>query len=128
MWTWERERRPKAAEPEAQLGEITLSGTDTAANLGGERRWLEVCSPGGYSWRPGNGARVLVLKTPAGEAPCVLGVMQQQEQLLPGQVKLSGANSSILLGDRVEIEGEILINGVSLEEYIRTLVSGMQGG
>ena len=67
MWSWERERRRQAAEEEAQLGVVTLSGTVTAANLGGERRGLILCAPGGLCWRPREGARVLVLKTAAGE-------------------------------------------------------------
>ena len=88
MWSWERERHRQAAEEEAQLGVVTLSGTVTAANLGGERRGLTLCAPGGLRWRPREGARVLVLKTGAGEEPCVLGTVEEPGGLFPGELRL----------------------------------------
>ena len=55
MWHWEQERRVRTAEPEAQLGRVTLSG-DTAVNLGA--CWLD------------SEARVIVVSTRHSEA-CV---------------------------------------------------------
>ena len=65
MWTSERDRRPRAEEPAAELGTVTLGGDPAGVSLGGERRWLNVYGPGGYSWRPTAGDKVLVLKAGA---------------------------------------------------------------
>ena len=126
MWTWEQERRPQAKEPAAQLGMVTLGGGETAANLGGERRWLNVCAPGGMQWSPRQGDQVLVLKD--GENAWVLGVMQEKNAEPPGYLKLSGANCSVQLGDRMELQGEVVINGNSLEDYIRSIVAQTLSG
>lgn len=122
MWTWEQERRRAAREPEAQLGQVTLS-EETAVNLGGERRGLNVCAPGGYSWRPKEGLNVLVLKSESGDKPCVVGRVVEHTDLQPGQVRLTGGNCEILLGERLELMGEVYIGGQSLENYIRAIVA-----
>lgn len=111
MWTWEQERRRAAAEEIAQLGEVTLSGEVTAANLGGERRKLALCAPGGLLWRPRAGQRVLVLKAGEGEAPCVLGTVEEGTDVLPGELRLP--------------EG-VTVAGESLADYIRRIVSDMK--
>lgn len=126
MWTWEQERRRRAEEPYAQLGMVTLGGAETAANLGGERRWLGVCSPGGYHWKPRQGEQVLVLKS--GQEAWVLGVMNAGEELVPGQARLEGENCSVLLADTVEIQGDVVLNGQTLEDYIRGIVADMLSG
>ena len=61
MWTSER-RLERRTEESAALGQVTLGGDPAGVFLGGERRWLPVCAPGGYSWQPGAGDKVLVLK------------------------------------------------------------------
>ena len=110
MWSWERERRRQAAEEEAQLGVVTLSGTVTAANLGGERRGLTLCAPGGLCWRPREGARVLVLKTSAGEEPCVLGTVEESDSLRPGELRLPE---------------DVTVAGEPLRDYIRRIMADM---
>lgn len=125
MWTWERERRRQAEEPSVQLGEVTLSGAETAANLGGERRWLQVCAPGGYSWRPRQGERTLILKV--GDEAWVLGAAAEP-QVRPGQVKLTGTGCALFLGDKAEITGEVELNGQSLKDYIRAIVAETLSG
>ena len=112
MWHWERERRVRTAEPEAQLGRVTLSG-DTAVNLGGERRGLLVCTPGGILWRPGEWEQVLVLKTADGEQDCVAGCPRSVEDLAPGELRLTGM---------VTVEGE------PLADYIRRIAAGAPTG
>jgi len=126
VWTWERERRRQAAEPAAQLGTVTVGGGEPAVNLGGERRWLQVCAPGGYGWTPRQGDRVLVLKD--GQQAWVLGLQQQGEAVKPGQVKLTGENCALLLGERVELTGEVALNGRRLEDHIRSIVAEMLSG
>ena len=130
MWHWERERRVRTAEPEAQLGRVTLSG-DTAVNLGGERRGLLVCTPGGILWRPGDGEQVLVLKTgEQGESACVLARQETpEEDLQPGEVELYAPDCRVKLTGtgRVELCGSIYINGQPLEDVIRRAVAGQEG-
>ena len=47
MWTSERSRRLFQAEAAAELGAVTLGGGPAGVSLGGERRWLPLCCPGG---------------------------------------------------------------------------------
>ena len=68
-------------EAAADLGLVTLGGDPAGVYLGGERRWVAVCAPGGYQWRPRTGDQVLVVK--AGdqrEIPCLAGVCQPEIQ------------------------------------------------
>lgn len=106
---------------------MTLGGDPAGVSLGGERRWINVYSPGGYSWRPAAGDRVLVLKTGAeGEVPCLLGTPQRDTELGPGEVRLRGGESAILLGrERLELEGELYLNGRPLRDVIREIVKAL---
>ena len=139
MWTSERNRNLQVREPAAEMGTITMGGDPAGVSLGGERRWINVYGPGGYSWRPTSGDKVLVLKTGAeGESPCILGTTQDAEDLKPGEVRLTGMECSLHLGqgqvelksgeksmslsqDGLELEGELTINGQSLEDMVREI-------
>lgn len=145
MWTSERSRRLTVEEPAAELGTVTLGGDPAGVSLGGERRWLTVYSPGGYSWRPGPGEKVLVLKAGAeGESPCVLGTVQNGEELKAGEVRLDGGACTALLGQegleltgtdsglslkggRAELTGEIYLNGRTLYDVVREIVIALLG-
>lgn len=125
MWTSERNRNLRVAEPAAELGTVTLGGDPAGVSLGGERRWLSVYSPGGYSWRPTAGDKVLVLKAGAeGEAPCVLGTAQDGGDLKSGEVRLKGGESSVFLGqDRLALDGNLYLNGRALYDVVRDIVT-----
>lgn len=141
MWTSERNRSLPQREAAAEIGTVTLGGDPAGVSLGGERRWLTVYSPGGYSWRPTAGDKVLVLKAGAeGESPCVLGTVQGTEELKPGEVRLAGGENAVYLsqdglkltGDqssltlkqkRAELDGELYINGKSLRDVIADVVA-----
>lgn len=130
MWTSERRRELPVREPAAELGEVTLGGDPAGVSLGGERRGLEVYGPGGYCWRPAAGERVLVLKAGTeGESPCVLGLRQRDGGLRPGEVLVHGSGggetSSLRLGRRLELEGDIYVNGQTLRAYIQQIVGEM---
>ena len=127
MWTSERGGRLPVQEAAAEMGVVTLGGDPAGVSLGGERRWLPVCGPGGYSWRPAAGDKVLVLKAGGErESPCILGTAQAERELGAGEVSLSGGNSGLFLGrDRLELTGEIYVNRTGLEEYIRGIVADM---
>ena len=129
MWTSERNRNLRVEEPAAELGTVTLGGDPAGVSLGGERRWLSVYSPGGYSWRPTAGDKVLVLKAGAeGEAPCVLGTVQDGDDLKPGEVRLKGGESSVFLGqDRLALDGELYINGRTLYDIVLDIVISLLG-
>ena len=127
MWTSERNRRLASEEPAAELGAVTLGGDPAGVSLGGERRWITVYSPGGYSWRPTSGEKVLVLKAGAeGESPCLLGTVQEgdeEDPLKPGEVRLRGGECSIRLGQkRLELAGELCLNGQTLYDVVREIV------
>lgn len=139
MWTSERSRNLSVGEPAAELGTITLGGDPAGVSLGGERRWLSVYGPGGYNWRPTSGDRVLVLKAGAeGESPCILGTTQDAEDLKPGEVRLTGPESSLHLGqgqvsltsgtcsmslggEGLDLAGGLRVNGQPLEELVRSV-------
>jgi hypothetical protein len=113
------------------MGVVTLGGDPAGVSVGGERRLLPVYSPGGYSWRPAAGDRVLVLKAGGErESPCILGAVQQDSGALkPGEVALSGGGSQLRLGqDGIQLTGQVLVNGESLEALVRRVAAGLLQG
>lgn len=124
MWTSERSGKQPVREAPAELGTVTLGGDPAGVSMGGERRWLQVFTPGGYCWRPTAGDKVLVLKAGSqGECPCILGKEQQLDELGPGEVRLTGGESSVYLGkNNLKLEGNLLINGQTLEAIITQVV------
>ena len=130
MWTSERSRRPLVREAAAETGEVTLGGGQAVVILGGERRWTALCCPGGYTWRPAAGDRVLVLKAGGEqESPFILGVETDGSDLAPGEVRLSGGSSTLRLGSGgLELNGNIRVNGMTLENYIKQVASSLLGG
>ena len=129
MWTSERNRNLSQRESAAEIGTVTLGGDPAGVSLGGERRWLTVYSPGGYSWRPTAGDKVLVLKAGAeGESPCILGTVQGEAELRPGEIMLKGGECSVHLGqERLTLKGEVYVNGQSLYNVIRDIVLEILG-
>ena len=129
MWISEQRGKQPVREATAELGTVTLGGDPAGVNMGGERRWLPVFAPGGYSWRPTVGDKVLVLKTGSqGENPCILGLEQDLEDLGPGEVRLHGTDSAVQLSKgRVELTGQVLVNGRTLEDMITQIVMEIVG-
>lgn len=132
-------------EAAADLGLVTLGGDPAGVYLGGERRWVAVCAPGGYQWRPRTGDQVLVVK--AGdqrEIPCLAGVCQpeiqeKEEPLEAGAVRITGgsgrmdlnAKGVVLDGKETALKGRVTVNGERLEDLVRRIaadvVSSMLG-
>ena len=108
MWLSEQQKRP-ARSGEGQTGIVTMAGDSLTVRLDSEVSVPEIYGPAGYVWTPGAGDRVLVLKG-EGEKPCVIGVRQGGS---PGSVTIKA--------ERVELQGALAVNGVSLETYIRDL-------
>lgn len=126
MWLAKQQKRERD-EPEGSVGEVTLAGEAPAVELESERRGLTVYAPGGYRWRPVQGQKVLVLK--ADGDPCVTGT-PAGGGVEPGEVVVESAGGAYLrldnegtltMGPRVDIEGEMYLNGEELEEVIRRI-------
>lgn len=135
MWTSNRKREGLSQECTADQGIVTLGGDPAAVYLGGERRWVSLYAPGGYQWRPKAGDKVLVVK--AGdhrEIPCLVGKrpdeLSEEDELPPGSVRIHSGTGVVLLdeegltlqGDEVALEGDITVNGQSLQSYIQNIV------
>ena len=135
MWTSNRKREGLSQECAADQGTVTLGGDPAAVYLGGERRWVSLYTPGGYQWRPKAGDKVLVVK--AGdhrEIPCLVGKrpdeLSEEDELPPGSVRIHSGTGVVLLdeegltlqGDEVALEGDITVNGQSLQSYIQNIV------
>ena len=139
MWTSERNRNLPVREAPAEVGTVTLGGDPAGVSVGGERRWLSVYGPGGYSWRPTSGDKVMVLKAGAeGESPCILGTTQDAEDLKPGEIRLTGVDCALFLGQGevemtgvkgglrlgrkgLELSGGLSVDGRALEEIVRDI-------
>ena len=102
------------------VGQVTLSGAPAGAYLDGERRDLAVLAPGGYFWRPAVGEAVLVLKQ-EGEPGCVAGV-RCGGNLDPGEVLIRAGQGDAAIrlenNGTVNLTGQVLINGVPLEDLL----------
>lgn len=126
MWTSNRGRKRPVEESAADLGAVTLGEEPAGVYLEGERRWTEVYSPGGYSWRPALGDQVLVLKAGGErESPCIVG-QKQKEGLAPGEVAITSGQgkSAVRLHDDGELalKGNVTVNGVALRVMIENVV------
>ncbi|MBD5118057.1 MAG: hypothetical protein HDT37_02945 [Clostridiales bacterium] len=137
MWLSGQQKRP-ADEGEGQTGIVTMSGSETAVMLDRERRGLDIYSPAGYHWTPRVGQRVLVIQG-RGEIPCVVGALQggvpdrvgiQAKSLaLSGQaVSVAAQRGVVIQGDRIDLNGQVYINGEPLEYLIRRIVTSVLGG
>lgn len=134
MWTAEQSRKKPATAGNHTVdqGTVTVSGELTGVYLDGDRRWMPVYGPGGYCWRPDSGDEVLVMKTGQwGESTCVAGKKQVERGLKPGEVAVhstSGAGLVLSSDRRVEVTGDLYINGSSLRQIIEGVVWGALGG
>ena len=135
MWLSGQHKRP-ADRGEGQTGTVTVGGDETAVMLDSERRGLEVYAPAGYRWTPEVDQRVLVIQG-QGEIPCIVGV--RQDSARPGSVEVcadavdvSGQDvsvraeeSAVVAGKSVDLQGQVLINGVPLETVIARIAAAM---
>ena len=132
MWTSNRKAEGRTVEAAVDLGVVTLGGDPAGVYLGGERRGVAVCGPGGYQWRPQTGDKVRVVK--AGdqlEIPCLAGVRQPEIQaeeppLEAGAVRITGGSGRmdlnskgvVLDGKEMALKGRVTVNGERLEDMI----------
>ena len=115
MWLNEQKTRP-ARRGEGQTGVVTMAGDSLAVRLEHEVRSPELYGPAGYRWEPEAGDRVLVIKGEQ-ERPCVVGVRQGG---VPASVRIEAG--------AIQMQGQLLVNGVPLEEYVRQIAVQVRGG
>ena len=139
MWLSGQQKRPNHCG-EGQTGVVTVGGGEAAVMLDSERRGLEVYAPAGYRWTPEVEQRVLVIQG-QGEIPCIVGVRQgsvqpQSAGIAAKAVDVSGQDITVQAGNRVtvagqsvELRGQVLINGKSLEDLIAQIAAAkLRGG
>lgn len=126
MWMGERSAGVRQSyESSVDRGVVTQNQETTGVYLEGERREISVYAPGGYAWVPSIGQEVLVLKESLGEQQ-VVATPAKVAGLSAGDVAIytEGGGKIVLSGNRVAISGTVEINGQSLEDYIRQVMSG----
>lgn len=112
MWMAKQGRVP-TCEGSAEVGTVTVGGTPAAVALGSERRAVAVYAPGGYHWTPARGDEVLVLKSGAEGAPCVVGRVEDDPPEA-GAVRLSVCEGTSLVlrpGGGIVLTGDIAVTG-----------------
>lgn len=131
MWLSEKAALgSRETEPGAEIGVVTSGGGRPSVMLGGERRRLEIVSPGGVLWTPKQGEQVMV--TRCGDEAFVSGALRTPPELGEGEVCVKNGDSCVRLRENGEIEiegrvnvaGQLLLNGVD----IRSLLSLFGGG
>ena len=127
MWTSKQSKQTVDGLPSsADMGVVTSGGSLCGVYMGTERRWLSVLGPGGCRWRPKVGQQVLVLKTGQQEEDaCILAAQQEENVLQPGEIELyaDGCGVKLTRSGAVELTGQVLVNGVSLQNMIRQAVA-----
>ena len=137
MWLSGQHKRP-ADSGEGQTGTVTMSSGELAVMLESERRGLELYAPAGYRWTPRVGQRVLVIRG-QGEIPCVVGArsdgdvpdkveIQAETLTLAGtSAGITGEQGVTVEGERVDLNGQVYVNGEKLEDFIARIVAMMMG-
>ncbi len=125
MWLSEKAALgSREGEPGAEIGTVTVGGVRPSVMLGGEKRRLEIVSPGGIYWAPVQGEQVLV--THCGDEEFVSGVLRTSPELMPGEVSVRAGTSrvrvfaigKIELEGTVDVKGTLLLNGVNILSYM----------
>ena len=121
MWLSERAAVMKeTAQDVVSTGEVTMGGAVTGVYTNHEVRGAIVLSPGGYTWKPKGGDRVLVMKGSAGESYITGSLGDADAGLEEGEVKITsegGAeillknNGNVILRGNIVIEGALEVNG-----------------
>jgi hypothetical protein len=139
MWLSKRSAGRRGSSTD--VGQISVESDSPAVVTDSEWRNAQVFGPGGYSWMPAAGQSVLVLKDgDSGGVPCVVAQPVASPTTLAagevcvgtaaayghfqnsGQVQLKGAEvradsdgAVVLTGSRIDLNGAVFVNGVSLE-------------
>ena len=97
------------------VGEVTISGERAGVYMGGERRDLPVCGPGGYFWLPKVGDEILVIQCVDGMKICTgLPMREVPEGMEAGEVYIQpdGDVAIWLKNDgTMEVRGDVALTG-----------------
>ena len=94
----------------AGLARISFSSPQGyGAVAAAEVRDLPIAAPGGYAYRPRQGEELAVLGT--GDGTVCVGVVARAEELVPGEIKISGPAGSCLY---FRADGTVVINGLQI--------------
>ena len=113
-WLSKQVAASKKTAPLSAEGVVSIGGGEPAVVTDGEVRGAAVVSPGGYQWQPQTDETVLVLRA---SRECVVGTVRGEKgDLAPGEVRISGGGASICLrrGGRIELTGDVYVNGREL--------------
>ncbi len=127
MWVAKRLSRTEHDTSIAEQGTVTIAGAAAGVLTKGEWRGVPVVAPGGCAWRPKRGAQVLVLKGGAeNEERYILGEadVPMMQKLADGEICIfsdGGAAIYLRSNGRVEITGELIINGESYKPSTEVL-------
>ncbi len=128
MWLSERAALgSRESEPASEIGVVTAGGQRPSVMLGGEKRAVEVASPGGVYWAPVEGEHVIV--TRCGDELFVTGALGGAPEVRAGEVCLESGGSCICLHGNgklelrgeVNVEGTLLLNGVDIRKLLSPL-------
>ena len=128
MWLSEKTALgARESAPDSEIGVVTAGGQSPSVMLGGEKRKLEIVSPGGLYWAPARGEQVVV--TRCGDEMFVTGTLGAAPEMSAGELYLkSGAAGVRLKPDgRIEIQGTVsvtgtlLVNGVNISALLALL-------
>ena len=111
MWLSKRIMQEAREEDAATLGTVTIGGNDAAVVTDAEKRRAKIITPGGFCWQPSVRDSVLVIK---GNELYVSGMLQENTgDLAAGEVRVFSNGASITLKNngRVEIDGDVYVNG-----------------
>ncbi len=104
------------AREQAAAGEVSIGGRNPAVVTDAERREGQVLCPGGYAWSARVGQKAVVL---GGGQTLVAGVLEAPPvALAPGEVCIyapGGARIVLKNTGRIELTGEVYLNGVKVE-------------
>lgn len=132
MWLSRKLRREMENAASADLGVTTIGGSAAGVYARGERRDLRICTPAGIAWQPRQGDRAVVLKGGnGGEEVYLLGVQESApKQLADGELCLYSGGASICLrrDGRIELQGQVLINGTAYSPCSCALTGGTEEG
>lgn len=126
MWLSENAaQKARKSGSDSEIGVVTVGGQSPSVMIEGEKRGLEIVSPGGIYWAPGRDEQVVV--TRCGEELFVTGSLSPAPALSAGELCLKSGEAGIRLRPNGEIElygtvnvkGMLLLNGVDIRSMFR---------
>jgi len=125
MWLSEKAAQgTREPEPCAEIGVVTSGGARPSVMLDGEKRAVELLSPGGVFWAPAEGEQVVI--TRCGGELFVSGSLRGNAALRPGELCLDSGGGRIFLrpdgnielAGTVNVKGLLLLNGVDIRKMM----------